>query len=206
MTRYLYILIAVLALSCSGLKAQYLVSSNTSIASCNQLDTCMSANNISYLYYDERKGEFFLKLDFSKFRSVSDTGDHWLNKEKNMALYFRAFFPLEKFPVLGVNENRSFKLNGRVFYHGTWKDQPVELTLFAFQNSLMNTSPNNPDQVFENYKVNFTLPFVPTDFKDYEELHYYDQVVNINVTLGRINLIKPGMESLLSEIYFPTTE
>lgn len=191
-------------LFCFGGNAQYLVSSNTSVEFCNELDTCLSVNGSSYLYYDESKNEFFLKLDLSRFRSPTDTADTWLNKERDTSLYYRAIFPKEKFPVLGVNESRSFRVNGKIFYHTTWKDQPVEIILLSFQNALTNAPVTNTN-TFENYKVSFTLPFVPSDFKSYKELHYYNQVVNINVTLGRINLLQPGMESLLSEIYYQPT-
>jgi len=185
-------------------QAQYLLSSNTNIESCNKLDTCISANNFSFLYYDESKSEFFLKVDFSNFRAEGIV-NNWIDKEKDTSLFFRMIFPKENFPVLGTEERKTFKVNGRIFYSNKWKDQPVEITVYSAQNSFLNntsTSTNYTNNGFENYKLNFTIPFVPSDFKKYAQPYYNSQVLNINVTLGRINMLRPGMEPLLSEVYY----
>jgi len=187
---------------CFKANAQYLVSSNTSVESCNDIDSCLTVNNFSFLYYDESKNEFFLKIDFSNFRFEKDSIENWLNKETDTCLYFRAIFPKENFPVLAAEGRKTYKLNGRIYYNKVWKDQTVELTMFASQNSLMSNTSSGTNYGFENYKVNFTIPFVPSDFKVYKELYYNDQTVNINVTLGRINMLRPGMEPLLSEVYY----
>jgi|GEM_PF-1162451 len=183
-------------------QTEFLISSNTTIESCNPVDSCLTISNISFLYYDESKGEFFLKVDFSNFRSQPDSVRNWLNKERDTCLYFRIIFPKEKFPVLGIEERQSFTLNGRIYYHNLWKDQPIHLTMFNSKNTAMNNSSGSTTASIDNYKVNFTVPFVPGEFKKYKEPHYNNQVININVTLGRINLLKAGMEPLISEIYY----
>lgn len=187
---------------CTKANAQFLISSNTSIESCNPVDSCLTVNNISFLFYDESKGEFFLKVDFSNFRSKPDSINNWINKERDTCLYFRIIFPKEKFPVLGTEERQSYTLNGRIYYHNLWKDQSVELTMFNSKNTQMNTTSGSGTAGIDSYKVNFTLPFVPGDFKKYKVLYYNEQSVNINVTLGRINLLKQGMEPLISEVYY----
>lgn len=171
------------------------------------MDSCLTVSNHSYLYYDESKNEFFLKVDFSDFRTAKeDSIENWLNKVKDTSLIYRAIFEKEKFPVLGVEERRTFKLNGRIFYNNTWRDQGVEITLYSSPNSLLgNTQGSINHYSFESYKVNFSIPFVPSDFINYDELYYKDQTININVTLGRINVLKPGMEPLLSEVYYEST-
>ena len=187
-----------------NVKAQYILSSNTSVQSCNELDSCLTVSNFSQLYYDDSKGEFFLKLDFGSFRpDVRDSINNWLSKEKkDTSLYFRAIFPKENFPVLTTESRKTYKLNGRVFYNNKWKDQVVEMTIYASQNSLTNNGSSSTNYGFENYKVNFSIPFVPSDFKVYKDPKYIDQTVNINVGMGRINILKPGMEPLLSEVYY----
>jgi len=182
-------------------KGQYLVSSNTSLESCNKIDSCITVNNFSFLFYDETKNEFFLKVDFSNFRSPDGSADNWLNSEQDTSFYFRFMFPKENFPVPASEERQSFKVNGRIFYHKTWKEQPIELTVFLPQKSLMSNTSGITTSSAENYKVNFSIPFVPGDFRDNKATIPNKQVVNINVTLGRINLLKPGMESFLSEVY-----
>ena len=183
-------------------KAQFLVSSHTSLEFCNEIDSCLRENNFSFLFYDETKGEFFLKVDFSNFRKERDTSDTWLNNERDTCLYYRFIFPKEKFPKLGIEERQTFKQNGKLFYNGKWKEQEIELNVFEPQKNLMNNTSDPTSTGFENYKVNFTLPFVPANFKKYKDKKYTTQVVNVNITLGRINMLKPGMESLLDENFY----
>jgi hypothetical protein len=201
MKRWLYIVFFALSFK---VQAQFILSSNTTVESCNEIDSCLSVNGSSFLYYDETKNEFFLKVDFSNFRGA-DSIDNWLNKVRDTIFYFRMIFPKEKFPVLAAEERRSFTVNGRIFYNNRWKEQPVEITLFNSQNNLMSTTSSNANYTnngFESYKLNFSIPFVPSDFKTYPQLYYRDQTVKINVTLGRINMLRPGMENLLSEVYY----
>ena len=196
-------LIIIFLFICSGIKAQYLISSNTSVESCNDMEGCLTVNNLSYLYYDESKNEFFLKLTFSDFRNEeTDTIDNWLNREKDSSFYFKAILPKEQFPALSNENTKTYKLNGRIFYNNVWKDQVIELTIYTTENSLLSTTGVNSNLKYDAYKVNFNIPFVPGDFKKYDLLYYDDQTVNINVTLGRINLLKPGMEFLLNEAYY----
>ena len=199
MKHYLYIF---LVLCYFTVKSQFLVSSNTSLEFCNKTDSCLSVNNISFLYYDESKNEFFLKVDFSNFRSLPDSIANWVNNEHDTCLFFRMIFPKENFTALSVEERRSFKVNGRIFYSSKWKDQSVQLTLFKSQSNLMNNTSNGSSTGFESYKVNFTLPFIPGDFKKNKDANYSNEVININVTLGRINMLRPGMESLINEVYY----
>jgi len=194
-----------LFLFCFNLHAQNqndLLSSSTVIESCNDQQDCLTANSVSYLYYDESKNEFFLKVDFSSFRVGADTNDNWLNRVKDTLLYFRAIFPKEQFPPLSNQNTKTFKLNGQVFYGNVWKDQVVELSIYSNENSILNTPGNNANFRYDNYKVNFSIPFVPKDFKMYKKLYYNDQTVNINVGMGRINMLKPGMEFLLKDVYY----
>ncbi|WP_317899387.1 hypothetical protein [Aurantibacillus circumpalustris] len=196
-----------IALICFSVKlnAQFLVSSNTAIEFCNERDSCLNANNFSFLFYDESKSEFFLKVDFSTFRTEQDTSNNWLINERDTCLYYRFIFPREDFPKLGIEERQSFKLNGKIFYNNKWKEQSIDLSMFAPQSNLMNNTSNPNSTGFENYKVNFTLPFVPANFKKYKIPAYNKQVVNINVTLGRINMLKQGMESILDADFYQTT-
>lgn len=200
MMKSLYIL--PLLLFCLNVSAQDLVSSNTTIESCNDQQNCLNVNNSSYLYYDESKNEFYLQVNFGKFRAGADTNDNWLNRIQDTMLYFKAIMPKELFPPLGNQSTKDLKLTGEVFYGGKWRDQPIEMNIFTTESSILNTTNPNTNFRYDNYKVTFSLPFVPKDFKTYKKLYYNDQTVTINVTLGRINLLKPGMEPLLSDVYY----
>lgn len=198
-------LLIFLFLLCFNIKAQYqddLLSSGTVIESCNDRQDCLTVNSFSYLYYDESKNEFYLKVDFSSFRAGADTNDNWLNRVKDTLLFFKAIFPKEQFPTLSNQNTKTYKVNGQVFYGNVWKDQTIELSIYTSENSILNTPGNTANFRYDNYKVTFSIPFVPKDFKTYKKLYYNDQTVNINVGLGRINMLKPGMEFLLKDAYY----
>ncbi len=198
-----------LALSLAALTgtAQELVSSGTSIESCNDQKNCLTVDNVSYLFYDETRGEFYLKVDFSKFRTENDTTDNWLNDHIDSLLYFKAILLKEDFPVLSNSNTKTLALNGRIFYAGVWKDQSVSLSIFSTENSIVPATNGNRtgNTRYDNYKVSFSIPFVPKDFKTYKKLYYNNQTVDITMTLGRINYLAPGMEFHLKEVYYQST-
>lgn len=182
--------------------SQDLVSSGTSLESCQNSNNCYTVKGPSYLFYDESKNNFFLKIYFSDFKVAGDTADTWINRTQDSLLYFRAELQKENFPVLTNQNTKTFKVNGQIYFNNKWKDQSVEITLYSSENSIVNTTNTNSNLKYDNYKVNFSVPFVPKDFKNYKKLYYLNQTININITLGRINLLQPGMESLLSDIYY----
>lgn len=182
--------------------SQDLVSSGTSVESCQNSNNCYTVKGPSYLFYDESKNNFFLKIYFSDFKVAGDTADNWINRTQDSLLYFRAELQKENFPELSNQNTKTFKINGQIYFNNKWKDQSVEITIYSSENSIVNTANGNNNLKYDNYKVNFSVPFVPKDFKNYKKLYYLNQTINVNVTLGRINLLQPGMESLLSDIYY----
>lgn len=182
--------------------SQDLVSSGTSIESCQNGSNCYTVKGPSYLFYDESKNNFFLKIYFSDFKVTGDTADTWINKTQDSLLYFRAELQKENFPQLSNQNTKTLKLNGQIYFNNKWKDQSIEITIYSSENSIVNTANTNTNFKYDNYKVNFSVPFVPKDFKNYKKLYYLNQTININITLGRINLLQPGMEGLLGDIYY----
>ncbi len=182
--------------------SQDLVSSSTAVESCQNSNNCYTVKGPSYLFYDESKNNFFLKIYFSDFKTAGDTADTWLNRTQDSLLYFRAELQKENFPELSNQNTKTFKINGQIYFNNKWKDQSVEITLYSSENSIVNTTNTNTNLKYDNYKVNFSVPFVPKDFKNYKKLYYLNQTITVNITLGRINLLKPGMEGLLSDIYY----
>lgn len=182
---------------------QELVSSNTAVESCNDQKDCITTKSGSYLFFDETKNEFYLKLDFSKFRTEGDTMDNWINQMSDSLLYFKAILAEEDFPTLSNQNTKTIRLNGRLFYNNIWKDQVVDLNVFPTENTIVpNSTSTSNNFKYDNYKVSFDIPFVPKDFKAYKKLYYNNQTVNIAVNLGRIILLRPGMEFHLKDIYF----
>lgn len=187
-------------MACFGSRAQNLIASATTIESCNDGQSCLNSSNFSYLFYNETNGEFYLSLDFSDFRKGADTNDNWLNQVKDTVFYFKGLLSKESFPPLGDQATRDLKLTGEILYNNTWRKQDIEMSIFTVENSILNTTNPGTNLVYDNYKVTFTIPFIPKDFKTYKKLYYTNQTVNITVTLGRINLLRPGMEALLEAV------
>jgi len=198
-------LIIIILIICAKLSAQEIVSSSTSIESCADSANCYTVKGPAYLFYDESKNDFFLKIIFSDFKRQGDTSDVWLNNPSDSTLYFKADLQKEQFPTLSNQNTKTFELNGQIYFNNKWRDQTIELSIFSSENSIVNTSNTNANFKYDNYKVNFSVPFVPKNFKTYKKPSYANQTILINITMGRINLLKPGMENLLKEIYYQSS-
>jgi hypothetical protein len=183
------------------MQSQELISSNTTVESCNDQQNCLNVNNFSMLYYDESTNQFYLHVDFGQFRVGADTNDNWLNRVQDTAFYFKAMMAKELFPPLGNQSTKDVRLHGEIFYNNTWREQDIDMQIFTTESSILNTTNTNTNLRYDSYKVTFSIPFVPKDFKVYKKLYYNDQTVSITVTLGRINMLRPGMEGLLDGAY-----
>lgn len=86
-----------------------------------------------------------------------------------------------------------------MFLNGIWHSQSTELSLYMTENGLLNQ--NNNQNNYDLYKVNFTISFLPKDFKVDKKPHHLKKSIFIGVTLGRINQLQPGMQKLLGEAY-----
>lgn len=186
---------------CFKFSAQVVGSSNTAIESCLDSVDCYTIKGPSYLFYDESKNDFYLKVIFSEFRRDGDTSDTWLNNPSDSVLYFKADLQKEQFPALSNQNTKSFTLPGQIYFNHKWRDQNIVINIYSTENSIVNTNNTNSNLKYDNYKVNFSLPFVPKQFKAYKKEHYNKQTVIINVTLGRINLLRTDTENILDEVY-----
>lgn len=184
-------------------KAQEIISSNTSIESCLDGKDCQTINGSSYLFYDDTRNEFFLKIDFSNFRNDRDTLNAWVNDLIDTTLFFKAILPKESFPPTSEQTVKSYKINGEIFFNDKVQQQVVEISIFSTLNSMIISG--NSNLKYDAYKLNFSVPIVTKDFKVYKKISYLNQTISVNVTMGRINLLKPGMEFHLKEVYFQGT-
>jgi hypothetical protein len=184
-------------------RAQDLISSNTAVETCLDRQDCRTVNNVSYLFYDEMRNAFYLKVDFSHFRSDRDSLNLWINDLLDSTLYVRVAFPKESFPPLSNQSNKSFVLTGEVFFNGIIRTQNIEINIYNTENSLVISG--NSNLKYDAYKINFSVPVVTKDFKVYKKLFYVNQTIAINLNMGRINLLNPGMEFHLKEVYYQNT-
>ncbi len=194
------VLLTVLVLLLVKVQAQNILSSNSFIQTCINNSQCFSINNSSYLFYDESKNALYLKIDFVKFKSGQDSLDEWLDDLSSTFLYFKAPVDKEVFQSGFANHHtKVLKLHGQAYLNGIWRNQDVELSLFSSENSVINTSNNN--QQYDNIKVNFGLTILPKDYKIHKKAHHLKKSIFIGITMGRINLLQAGMESILKEAY-----
>ena len=194
-----HIYIFLLMISGLLLKSQENISSSTFIQTCIKNHQCYSINNSSYLFYDETKSSFYLRVDFSKFEIGVDSIDDWLKDLEETNLIFKAPMDAAQFNGLSNHRHKDLKLNGQIFFNGIWKDQTIDLSLYLSENGLLNIT--NSQLNYDRYKVNFILNVLPKDFKIHKKPHHLKKSIVIGVTLGRINKLMPEMIPSLGEAY-----
>jgi hypothetical protein len=181
-------------------KSQNNISSSTYIQTFINGVKCYSINNSSFIYYDENTHTIFLKLDFNKFKTSVDTIDEWLVDLTDTYLYYKAPLTNDFYLGLGKNGHKQIKLNGWIFMNGVWKEKRIDLNIIAGLDGSF-TQTNNQNH-YDNYKLNFSFSFLPKEFKVDKKPHHLKKAIEIAVSMGRMNLIQPGMGSLiLGEAY-----
>jgi hypothetical protein len=184
---------------CGSLRAQDIHPSNTYIRTCLSDIECSSINSSSFLFYDEAKGKFYIKIDFNRFKTGVDSVDFWLEDLDDTYFYFKASMPVENLPRLSTYNRRAFKLAGQSYMNGVWRPMTLDLTVFRAEKDMMSntTSADN----YQAYRVNFNLKIVPKDYGINKKPQRLSNVIFIGVGSGQINALAPGMEALLGEAY-----
>lgn len=195
-------ILALLFLACGLIsrsqQASDIVSSSTEIRTCLNEAQCSSLNNYSYLFYDESKSKFYLKIDFSN-PNLFDHADEWLQDLRDTNFYFKCSFNKDDFPPASNHNSKNFRLNGQLFMNSIWHTQTIDMTIFTSDNSIIN--PPAGGTSYDVYKISFSLSFSPNDFNLDNRPHHLKNPVFITVSHGRINQLKPGMEWLVGEAY-----
>ena len=183
-----------------GWKAQSVQSSNTYIQTRYDHALHYSVNNSSYLFYDESKQTLYLKVDFAKFKSGNDSLDSWLEDLSGTYFYLKMEIDKHVFESGFSNHGqKSLDVKAQAYLNGVWKTEHVVLSIYSVENSVQGTNTNVT--VYDNLRINFGISILPKDFKVHKKSHHLKKVINIGMTLGRINLMLPGFEKELKEIY-----
>lgn len=169
------------------------------VRTCMNNRECSSSNSASYLFYDESKNSFYLKLEFNALRTGVDSMDIWLDDLKDKYLYFKAPLRKEEFPPLSNSNAKTFKVNAEVYMNQVWESQPVEISIFTTENSQLNYGQTN--SVYNRYKVSFGFSLEPESFKLDTMPHHLTETIFISIGLGFINPLDPGMEKYVKEAY-----
>ncbi len=189
-----------LALALASLiNAQNVIPSNTYVRTCLNDIECSSINSSSLIFYDEAKGQFYIKIDFSAMKTGQDSVDFWLEDLDDTYFFFKASLPREQFPHLSSYNMKNFRMEGQAFLNNVWRHQVIELSLYRAEGDLLNNSTNA--NKFDAYKVNFSFSFSPKDFNIHKKPQRLTNTVFIGVGAGQINLLKGGMETQVGEAY-----
>lgn len=182
-----------------------LLSSNAYIQTCIDQSQCFSINNSAFLFYDEPKGAFFLKLELTKFKTGTDSLDDWLDDLGSEFLYLKV--PLQKEYFLGGLANNNYKTvkinNAMVLLNGIWHNEFLEVTLSQVEpnNPLLPNATNSSNNTYANFRASFALVLEPKTYKVHRKAHNVKNTIYIGVHSGRINLIRDNMYLLLGEAY-----
>jgi hypothetical protein len=179
--------------------SQNLTRSNTYVRTCLNDVECSSINSSSYLFYDEGKQKFYLKLDFNEMKTGQDSVDFWLEDLNDTYLYFTSSLPREQFPNLSSYNAKNFRMDGQLFLNHVWRSQSIDISIYRAENDLINNTTNA--NRFDAYKVNFSFSFSPKDFNIHKKPQRLSNVIFVGVGAGQINVLKAGMENEVGEAY-----
>jgi hypothetical protein len=181
------------------IRAQNIRPSNTYVRTCIGETECASINSSSFLFYDETKNKFYLKLDFNIMKTGVDSVDFWLEDLNDTYLYYKASLPRDQFPGLSSYNTVNITMQGQMFLNNIWRDVPVPITIYRAEHDMLNNNTNANE--LEAFEVNFSFSFLPKDFAVNKKPQRLTNTIFIGVGGGQINLLKPGQEGLVGEAY-----
>jgi hypothetical protein len=196
MKHFVYALILFLGLTC---RAQNVIPSNTYVRTCLNDVECASINSSSYLFYDESKQKFYLKIDFNRLKTGQDSVDFWLEDLNDTYLYFKASLPRDQFPTLSTYNTKNFTMDGQVFLNNVWRNQTIDISIYRAESDLLSNNTNASE--LAAYKVNFSFSFSPKDFNIHKKPQRLTNTIFVGVGAGEINPLRAGMENQVGEAY-----
>jgi hypothetical protein len=179
--------------------AQDVIPSNTYVRTCLSDIECSSINSSSFLFYDEVKEKFYIKIDFNRLKTGVDSIDFWLEDLNDSYFYFKASLLKNQLPSLSSYNQKTIRLAGQSFMNNIWRNQTIEVTFFRAENDMMTNSTDG--NKFSAYKVNYNFSISPKDFNIHKKPQRLMNTIFIGVSSGHVNLLQPGLEGLLGEAY-----
>lgn len=190
--------LTLLFLTCK-LAAQGVLPSSTYVRTCLNEVECASMNSSSFLYFDEPRSRFYMKLDFNAMKTGVDSVDFWLEDLNDTYLYFRAPMNRESLPNLSAYGTTTIKLDGQLFLNNIWRPMRLDLALYRAESD-MNSNSANGNRI-DAYKANLSFSFLPTLYNIHKKPGRLKNVIFIGIAGGHINLLRPGQEQELGEAY-----
>ncbi len=170
--------------------------SNTSIKTCIQKEICFGNQNSSNLFYSEANSEFYLVIDFAKFKTGIDSLDAWLDDLDDSKFIFMGQLNFDKLPALSNNGYKTIHINGTATFNGVSHAHMVDIILFSIpQEGILYRNTGN--DYYDKIRVNMEIAFKPKEFKIDKKQHHLKKTISINIGSGYINQLKPGMEKFI---------
>jgi hypothetical protein len=177
--------------------SQTVLPSNTYVRTCLNDIECSSINSVSYLFLDESRSRFYIKLDFNELKTGVDSVDFWLEDLNDTYLLFVASISRDQLPNVSTYNVKNIRLSGQLSLNNIWKPQTIDVSLYRAENDMQNNT-TNANRI-EAYKVNFSFSFSPKDFNIHKKPNRLSNTIFIGVGGGQINLLKAGMEGQLGD-------
>lgn len=176
--------------------AQEIYPSNTAIQACYNNTNCFGNQQSSFLLYNEANHEFYIVVDFSKFKTGVDSLDLWLQDLDNTKFVFTGVLNYDKLPALSNHGFKTIQVNGNSSFNNVSHSYSTEIILFKISQEGMLYK-NTGNDYYDRIRANVQVVFKPKDYKLDKKHHHLTKSISINIGSGYINQLKPGMEHLI---------
>ncbi len=182
-----------------SVKSQEVFPSDTYVRTCLNDIECSSINSSSFLFYDENRGKFYIKIDFNLLKTGIDSVDFWLQDLSGTNFYFKASLPPSDLPHLSNYNRKTFHLAGQSYLNGVWRPKTIDITVFRAEGDMMS---NDTDaRKTSATRVNFNFAIQPKDYDIHKKPQRLTNTIFVGVGSGRINTLEFGMENLVGEAF-----
>ncbi|MBL7935339.1 MAG: hypothetical protein JNM51_05985 [Bacteroidia bacterium] len=179
-----------------NITSQEVYPSNTFLQTCYNNETCFANQNSSNLFYNETNHEFYLVIDFTKFKTGVDSLDAWLDDLDDTKFVFKGVLNADKLPALSNHGYKTLHINGSISLNNVIQSYSLDLILFKISPEGMLYR-NTGNDYYDKIRANIQLAFKPKEFKLDKKPHHLKKTISINIGSGYINQLKPGMENLI---------
>lgn len=173
--------------------SQEVYPSNTFVKTCIQKEMCFGNQNSSNLFYNEANSEFYLVIDFAKFKIGIDSLDAWLDDLDDSKFIFKGHLNMDKLPALSNNGYKTIHVNGTATFNSVIHPYSIDIIFFSIpQEGILFRNTGN--DYYDRVRVNMEIAFKPKEFKLDKKPHHLKKTISVNIGSGYINQLKPGME------------
>lgn len=189
---YLFALCFIAGTICS----QEVFPSNTFVKTCVHDEICFANQNSSFMFYNEANSEFYLVIDFSKFKTGVDSLDAWLDDLDDTKFVFKGALNSDKLPALSNHGYKTLHINGNASFNNVTHTHSIDLVLFKISSDGILYR-NTGNDYYDKIRSNVQISFKPKEFKLDKKPRHLKKTISINIGSGYINQLKPGMERFI---------